>query len=117
VAARRLGRTLTCAPWQNDGHVLFGVAVGLIAHYFKREVPGNMAFYGEVCQYGNLAVQAKPTPEMLRRALSAGIDTIMTHWAAKPAAGDTPNGLTVRAIVNLSRVVPAVWGALPPLLP
>jgi hypothetical protein len=99
---------------QNNGNVLFGVAVGLLAHLFRRDVPPGVAFNGEVDTSGATPVAANLPPDLLQRARQSGVHTIVTNGAVKPADGDLPGGLCVRVARTMFEAVPIIWGELPP---
>jgi hypothetical protein len=96
--------------WQNDGSVVLGLAMGLIAHLVGRDVPRHFAFSGEVDASGGVVCPLLPSEGTLRSMLDRHVHTLIMGRApvgAEDAA--VPDGVTLHYAVVMRQVLSFVW--------
>jgi predicted ATP-dependent serine protease len=96
--------------WQNDGSVVLGLAVGLIAHLVGRDVPRHFAFSGEVDVSGVVTATLLPSEAALRSMVARGVRTLILGRAPVDAeAVAIPEDVTVHRATFVVQVLDFVW--------
>jgi hypothetical protein len=98
-------------PWQGDGSVILGIAMGLIAHLVGRDVPRHFAFSGEVNSLGAINCPSMLGEASLRDALERGVRTLIMGEVLPTGSPDVvpPGGLSIPRVLAVHQVLRMVW--------